>query len=212
MAERQVGCNGDEWKTFDDFNRDARGRRRNRFVDVDWTDSIRDTVVQSNTRIGYVITWFSDNDENFGRRAQNKSLSIKGYNHLVTSMYNAGGNYPPLDTAKPGGKPLPGRFGYNHLNESGRAFHGLGADMFTEMSRCWKCRFVYHYQVTRPMTSKEGSDGLTAEDPRQTSWIWNKEFKCAEDLCHYRCWAVNNGQKPGSPDTDLVFKPFPSVD
>ena len=81
----------------------------------------------------------------------------------------------------------------------------------TPMSRCWKCRFVFQYQVCRPGTAAAGSDGVPAEDPRGTSWVCNDPFVCAEDLCHYRCWDKNKGIKAGTADSSLIFKPWPNA-
>jgi hypothetical protein len=42
---------------------------------------------------------------------------------------------------------LPVNFGFNHQAEVGRPFRGSGENMFDETSRCWKCRFIHHYEV-----------------------------------------------------------------
>ncbi|KAF2118012.1 hypothetical protein BDV96DRAFT_571265 [Lophiotrema nucula] len=36
-------------------------------------------------------------------------------------------------------------FGIDRTGHAGRSFHGCGNDLFQEMSRCWKCRFLHLY-------------------------------------------------------------------
>jgi hypothetical protein len=93
---------------------------------------------------------------------------------------------PPEHRFKRGGIPL-----YNHREELRRSFHASGAKIFQEMSRCWKCRFMYHYQIPRPGSTN--CTGLTAEEPTQTSYVCNSALSCAEDLCHQRCSGLHRG-------------------
>ena len=212
MTDRIVACSGDQWGiSMAAFNQISRARRRDRFGNTKWTTMLDNAGTRVQQRFEYVTRWFRKNDMYFGGRAQNRTLDPRKYNDLVECMYEAGLNHPPYARDELGGEPLDRKFGYEHLSESGRAFYGAGNNMFDEMSRCWKCRFLFHYRTPKPGTANEHSDGLEAEDPRQTSWICNNPLVCAEDLCHHRCATIGNRHASVNPTQELVFKPFPTA-
>lgn len=117
-------------------------------------------------------------------------------NLLTNDDYNAIGHAVNEEDADASGvhKALPYDFGFNHLAEVGRPFHGSGNNMFDETSRCWKCRFVHHYDVNAGLSGYipestpvivPGSVAL--ENPRLTSLHANGPLLCAEDLVHFQC-------------------------
>jgi hypothetical protein len=169
MADKLVACSGDLWGGFREFNRASRTRRKARFARPDWSNVLQDKGIQAKNRFVFVTKWLDGRDVNFGRRANERNLPMKKYNELVESMYEAGGDggpWPPHTPGTPGGVPLDSKYGFNHTAESGRSFYGKGADLFTPISRCWKCRFVFYYKLFRPGVAQEALDGVTAEDPR----------------------------------------------
>ena len=70
-------------------------------------------------------------------------------------------------------------YGANHLSEAGRSFRGCDNNMFSEMSRCWKCRFGLHWDLD--------PRGLEREHPSQTALVANRPLNCAEDETAYQC-------------------------
>ena len=193
------------------FNRISRARRRQRFGNTQLTNTLDYAGTKVQQRFQHVTKWFQKDDFCFDGGAQNRTLNSRKYNDLVECRYDAGLNYPPYETDEFGGEPLDRRFGYEHLDESGPAFYGAGEKMFDEMSLCWKCRFIFHYLTPRPGTANDQSDGLEAEDPRQTSWTCNNPLVCAEDLCYHGCTTIGNRHASLNPTQDLVFKPFPNA-
>jgi hypothetical protein len=229
MTDRIVGCSGDLWSEFREFNRACRTRRKARFTPGDSKDALEDMELRSNFRFNYIVRWLSGKDpvtgitdtgspmrnDHFGELAQEFRLPKAKYNQIVQAMYGESpgnnGPWPPLRDGVRGGQKLDSKFGFSHISESGRSFYGQGGRIFTPMSRCWKCRFVFHYKMYRPGTAGAGSDGVDPENPCDTSWVANDPFTCAEDLVHFRCWTKHGGVKPDTPDQDLIFKPFPNI-
>ena len=212
MTDRIVACSGDQWGvSMAAFNRISRARRRDRFGNTQWTTMLDYAGTRVQQRFDYVTAWFRNKDKEFGGRAQKCKLDPREYNDLVECMYKAQPDGPPYAADELGGEGLDRKFGYEHLSESGRSFYGAGNKMFNEMSRCWKCRFIFHYRTRRPGTANEGLDGLEAENPKDTSWICNPPLVCAEDLCHHRCATIGNRHASLKPTQELVFKPFPNA-
>ena len=89
--------------------------------------------------------------------------------------------------------PLPQRSGFLCSREVGRSFAGrplidrstrAHRKMYQEMCRCWKCRYMYHYNVN---AESEPTGSLERESPAQTSVHCNIQFNCAEDLVQSQC-------------------------
>ena len=116
-------------------------------------------------------------------RHQRDCLTNDDYNKIGQAMYEDG-IHPALPTD----------FGFNHLAEVGRSFHGSGANMFDEMARCWKCRFVHHYNVNAGLAGSVSENtpvilpgAVVMENPRLTKFHANPALVCAEDLAHIQC-------------------------
>ena len=101
-----------------------------------------------------------------------------------------------IDMFKPP-DPLPQQFGFLCSNENGRAFSGRprGASptsglealqMFQEMCRCWKCRYLHHYS-TAGSSDLEAMPTIKRESYVQTSLNCNPPLKCAEDIVQSQC-------------------------
>lgn len=120
------------------------------------------------------------------------SMKPREYNKLILAMYDT--NVAP-ETA-----PLHKQFGFNHLEENGRAFRGSGSNMLLVMSRCARCRFVYHWNMTRVGAPRATGD-VDPEDPRKTGLAAHVGLVCAECQCHYRCVKFHKRTKgmPGHP-------------
>lgn len=89
--------------------------------------------------------------------------------------------------------PLPQQFGFLCSNEVGRSFAGhplrgnrsrVDREMYQEMCRCWKCRYMHHYNVNH---ESEPGGLIEPESPVQTSVHCNIEGSCAEDLVQSQC-------------------------
>ena len=85
-------------------------------------------------------------------------------------------------------------FAFNCSNESGRPFAGRnlaadpntlneGREMWQEMCRCWKCRYLHHYNIN-------ADANLAQESYRQTNFAANRSLMCAEDLVQFQCAAA----------------------
>jgi len=116
-------------------------------------------------------------------RHEKDSLTNEDYNKIGRAMYKAC-VYPAL----------PADFGFNHLAEVGRPFYGSGENMFDETSRCWKCRFVHHYDVNAGLAGPVPKakpvilpSAVVLENPRLTKLHANGPLGCAEDLVHFQC-------------------------
>ena len=109
--------------------------------------------------------------------------------------------------------PLPQQFGFLCSNEVGRPFAGrprLGKPnqedhkMYQEMCRCWKCRYMHHYNVN---AESAPNGNLERESPTQTAVFCNEPFSCAEDLVQSQCARLRSreGQQaiPKQPETDI---------
>ncbi|PVH93258.1 hypothetical protein DM02DRAFT_733221 [Periconia macrospinosa] len=135
-------------------------------------------------------------------------LTPAQYNQVVRWMYT--NSEQELDVKAPG---LELTFGCDHRNEVGRPFAGCGRKMMNEMSRCWKCRFLYHYNIPRP--GDANTTGLIAEEPTQTDFTTNHGLACAEDLAHHRCWNWNYNLHPLAPTNPQVINlqsfPYPQI-
>jgi hypothetical protein len=112
-------------------------------------------------------------------------------NSFTNEDYNAIGRAMFEDGVRPA---LPTDFGFNHLAEVGRSFCGSGENMFDENSRCWKCRFVCHYDVNAGLAGPipQGHPvilpgAVVLENPRLTKLHANGPLGCAEDLVHFQC-------------------------
>jgi hypothetical protein len=115
---------------------------------------------------------------------EQNTLTDGDYNAIGDAMYGDDDLCPAL----------PANFGLNHLAEVGRSFSGSGEDMFDETSRCWKCRFVHHYNVNDGLTGPipQGvpvilPGAVVPENPRLTKLHANGPLTCAEDLVEFQC-------------------------
>ena len=99
------------------------------------------------------------------------------------------------------GQPIGQRgYTYDHSAETGRAFFACGEKMLRPLSRCWKCRFIFNYNVN------DGS--MDVEDPATTVFAANDALNCAEDLAHCLCAPTNPAAQAFGPSNDV--SPFPS--
>ena len=109
--------------------------------------------------------------------------------------------------------PLPQQFGFLCYQEAGRPFAGrplidgsnrLDCEMYEEMCRCWKCRYMHHYNVN---AGGARIGGLVPESPAQTSVHCNPPFNCAEDIVQSQCADLRSraGQQaiPMQPEPDI---------
>ena len=96
--------------------------------------------------------------------------------------------------------PLPQQFGFLCSNENGRAFSGrpraanpsLGLEsleMFQEMCRCWKCRYLHHYNTAGDYGA---IPNIALESYTQTSFNCNLPLACAEDIVQSQCAALRS--------------------
>ena len=197
-----IGCSSDRWERL--LN-DAVVWRAARFSDA----AIRGATNTAGTRTGARFNWViselarlkSGTDTTWRARADARNLTDAEYNEVVEHMY-AQGN---MADGAAGTEILPARSGFNHTTEPGRSLWGGGTEMGEELSRCWKCRFVFHYfddynhaGATHP--------AMQREDPRTTAFKANAPLNCAEDLCHYFCTVLepNPAEPPAGP-----MDPFP---
>ena len=112
------------------------------------------------------------------------------------------------------------QFGYRCSVEGGRSFAGrpkqasaangplarnaadptLGFNMFDEICRCWKCRYLHHYRFN------ESSPPLTIESYRQTALYCNVALSCAEDLVQLQCAQIRPARYvgPNNPNQQPV--------
>ncbi|KAH7028813.1 uncharacterized protein B0I36DRAFT_349805 [Microdochium trichocladiopsis] len=167
-------------------------------------------------RFDFVTNWYNvQSGKTYMGRAKESQLSNDEYTELCRNMYDAVG--APSDEGKPGGTPLPLKTGYNHRQELGRSFYAASDGsrvMFQEMSRCWKCRFVFHYRMYPGAGEQQtGPNAMVPEDPRQTAFKANEsttKFKCAEDLAHWLCVAASGGNcgRQGQDGEQFNFPPF----
>ena len=207
MTDRLVAFSKDKWdalKTYENALRDFRYRRFS-------IDPIVDSMVDKRhavfNRLTFIQDWCELNVATFRNRANACTLTPNEYNLVVASIYETRPDGPLDNNSVQGGQPLGRTFGYNHRPESGRAFRASGQEMFMEMSRCWKCRFLYQYDIPRP--GQLNNTGLIAEEPTQTAWNCNIPLCCAEDLCHYRCRDTRRNLAPLNPNQQLAFLPYP---
>ena len=118
------------------------------------------------------------------RRSRPASMSYEYANNINIDMFR-----PP--------DPLPQQFGFLCSNENGRAFSvrsrvanpgsGQGTlQMFQEMCRCWKCRYLHHYS-TAGSRSPEAMPTIMPESYVQTSLNCNPPLRCAEDIVQSQC-------------------------
>ena len=63
---------------------------------------------------------------------------------------------------------------YDHSAETGHVFFACGEKMLRPLSRCWKCRFIFNYNVN------DGS--MDVEDPATTVFTANDALNCAFHL------------------------------
>ncbi|KAL8787467.1 MAG: hypothetical protein Q9195_007759 [Heterodermia aff. obscurata] len=201
-----VSCSLDDWSDpAQEHRKDLSNARTARFPvqEQKTLNYLRDLIA---ARFGFVEGVLTSQDLTYSIRAGLRILSRQEYNNFVQYMYQETTDIPN-DTSKVEGRPIDHQIGNNHLHEAGRAFHGSGEMMFTEMSRCWKCRFLHHYKTPRPGEVK--TTGLEAEEPTQTTWNPNKALVCAEDLCHVRCKAIRGDQY--DPQQNFAIMPYPLV-
>jgi hypothetical protein len=63
--------------------------------------------------------------------------------------------------------------------------------MFDEISRCWKYRFVHHYNVNAgladPISKASLPEAVVPENPHLTKLHANGPLGCAEDLVEFQC-------------------------
>ena len=209
MKHKLVACSADQWGDLKRLNTEFRAFRFQRF---DANPNEREVLVRrqksASERLQLVTDWFNSGVTDFKARSKRRMLDKHEYNQLVSCMYATRSYGPAEDGTKEGGRPLGPKFGYDHLRESGRPFHASGEDLFKETARCWKCRFLFQYDIPRP--SRPNNTGLSPEEPTQTPFLWYQELKCAEDLGHFRCWVASG--KPKITDcTNLDFLPYPSL-
>ena len=201
---RMIACSADYWGEFGAFKTAMRNFRLQRFNESSRSalSNERDLVFR---RFTYVKNAMEKMTPGFKQMAFNRQLGPALYNQFVSYMYEWLPTGSTHSMSGRGNLPLGRRFGHNHLGETGRSFHGAGVNMFHEMSRCWKCRFLYQYDTPRP--GMPNATGLIAEEPTQTAWNCNPPLTCAEDLCHHFCRALQGSDVNSS--RDLVFLPYP---
>ncbi|KAK2688576.1 hypothetical protein QWA68_012714 [Fusarium oxysporum] len=212
LTDNTASCSPDYWHSW---SRKGKGltvlkqNRQYRFNDQVHNVRLESETVRIKARWKYVNGYFKGKNANFMADAEGRRLSDNAYNGFVEFMYAIIPETEVSQSIVPGGKPIERTLGYNHLGESGRPFSGGALDgttIFEEISRCWKCRFLHHYDIPRVQGN---TTGLTPEDPKTTSWACNEPLNCAEDLCHYRCWRLH-GSTGLNPDQEYAFMPFPS--
>ena len=133
------------------------------------------------------------------------NMVYANFNQINTDMFTLAG--PPA--------PLPQQFGFLCGNEAGRSFAGrpLNGDpnrtlqpltMYQEMCRCWKCRYLHHYDTNAGVPPAV----LQAESYTQTSLYCNPAMFCAEDLVQSQCAALRPG---GAVGPAIAPQPQPIV-
>ena len=174
-----AGCSTDSW-----------GRSLKRVLHI-WRDSRFQAGIdrgmlhiaghQASTKFEAVLARIDANWGDVKDRHENNSLTNEDYNRIGRAVYED-------DPA------LPANFGFNHLAEVARPFCGSGENMFDEISRCWKCRFVHHYDVNAGLAGPvpQGMPviqpgAIVRENPRLTKLHANGPLGCAEDLVHFQC-------------------------
>ena len=197
-------CSSDNYVNLNPLRTDAKNRRQARFLPAGNRGPHSQYCQISIDRYNAVRTWSGLNIPNFVADATNRNLTNQQYNDFINDMYGNRGAAGP-----PGGVVLPPTHGFVHTGEPGRSFYGSGAIMFDAMSRCWKCRFNFHYNTLYPVNPVPLAPHLPAEDPRQTVWAANQPLACAEDLTHWSCTAAGGGVgAQGAAPNAYVFIPF----
>lgn len=103
--------------------------------------------------------------------------------------------------------PLPQQFGFLCSDENGRSFSGRpraanpnsgleALQMFQEMCRCWKCRYLHHYS-TEGSTDPGTKPNIMPESYVQTSLNCNLPLKCAEDIVQSQCAELRPARTEG---------------
>jgi hypothetical protein len=135
----------------------------------------------------------------YNRRTAN-TLTNDDYNAIGIAMYQPDGTRAALQV----------HFGFNHLAKAGRSFRGSCSNMFYETCRCWKCRFVHHYNVNAGLPASDGSivsGAVVRENPRLTPVHANGPLMCAEDLVHFQCIQL----APIVPAAPMPAEPLPVI-
>ena len=182
MKHKLAACSADQWGAFKGFDKEMRTLRNSRYANVDMKEEMQHQREKVSNRFDSVSETLHKTSD-IQLRAKKQTLDKNEYNEFVRAMYRT-----PVFVSDNGDKPLVPEIGFCHFEESARAFWAANKKekMFTETSRCWKCRFLYLYDV--PQKGAENDTGLKPEEPSQAAWRCNEAWCCAEDLCHYRCW------------------------
>lgn len=191
------------------IHREAKKWRRARFVDVSRSKRMElygNKVRNAFTEIVGEILDAAKADgvsEKAKELAEAKDLErdIRA-NQLTPTQYNAIARKVHERLGKSMKMDYPTRCGFNHRGEFGRPFHGHGPEIFTEMSRCWKCRFLYFYDVN--------AASLEREHPQQTRFSANRGLECAEDLVHHQCQQLAWLAQSREEVAESVWLPFPT--
>jgi len=170
-----TSCSTDSWGPF--LKRALHTWRAARFEAGPDRDSLHTAGAQASTKFRAIL---NANGVGLKERHEKMALTNEEYNEIGRAVYEDGA--------------LPANFGFNHLAEVGRPFRGSGKNMFDETSRCWKCRFIHHYDVNAGIAGPvyQGMPviqpgAVVRENPRLTKLHANGPLGCAEDLVHFQC-------------------------
>lgn len=163
----------DQWQSSF-LTKTSAGWRMGRFPDNPTTKQLRD---QGNT----IYAKFRSVTKDIIRP---ESISHEYVNKINFDMFR-----PP--------DPLPQQFGFLCFNENGRAFSGRSREakpeiglealqMFQEMCRCWKCRYLHHYN-SEGSSDPRTEPSIAPESYVQTSLNCLPPLRCAEDLARIQC-------------------------
>jgi len=197
-----AGCSTDQWGTF--LKGTLHAWRAGRFETGPIRDSLRDAGNEASRKFESILAKVKDDWRGMKNSYEKNSFTNEEYNAIGRAMFEDDGVHPALPTD----------FGFNHLAEVGRPFCGSGLNMFDEMSRCWKCRFVCHYDVNAGLAGPipQGAPvilpgAVVPENPRLTKFHANGPLGCAEDLAHFQC-----SQLPAvQPAVPMPTVPFPVI-
>jgi hypothetical protein len=143
-----ASCSTDSWGTF--LKGTLHAWRAGRFEIGPNRDRLYAAGNEAPRKFEPILAKVKANWRGMETRYEQGTLTNEDYNAIGRAMFEDDGVHPAL----------PADFGFNHLAEVGRPFSGSGENIFNEISRCWKCRYVHHYNVNAGLAGDIPQDAL----------------------------------------------------